>query len=56
MIKKITVAFALIVAFSGSAFASTGFDGSNNVVARASLDGSNDLIEAFGGTRNGGDC
>ena len=44
MIKKITIAFALVMAFSGSVLASTTFDGSN------------DLIEAFGGTRNGGDC
>lgn len=46
MIKKITIAFALFAAFSGSALASTS----------TSFDGSSDLIEAFGGTRNGGDC
>ena len=44
MIKKITLAFALVMAVSGNVFAS------------AAHDGSNDLIEAYGGTRNGGEC
>ena len=44
MIKKFTFAFALLVVFSG------------NVLAKASYDGSGDVIEAFGGTRSGGDC
>jgi len=44
MIKKITLAFALVAAFSGNVFASVAYDGSS------------DLIEAYGGTRNGGDC
>ena len=44
MIKKITLAFALVVAFSGNVFASVAHDGAG------------DLIEAYGGTRSGGDC
>ena len=44
MIKKITLLLALCAAFSGTA------------VAGPAYDGSDDLIEAWGGTRNGGDC
>ena len=47
MMKKITFVFALLVAFSGTSFAGTAFSG---------VDGADDLIEAYGGTRNGGDC
>lgn len=47
MIKKITFVFALFVALSGTSFADTAFSG---------VDGADDLIEAYGGTRNGGDC
>lgn len=50
MIKKITLVLALFMTFSGVSFASE-TDAKYN-----SNDGSNDLIEAWGGTRNGGDC
>ena len=47
MTKKIMLVLALFMSISGTGFASA---------ALSQADGSNDTIEAWGGTRNGGDC
>lgn len=44
MMKKFALVLALFASFSNLSFAA------------GSLDGSDDVIEAMGGTRNGGDC
>lgn len=49
MIKKITLVLAFFMSFSGVSFAS-------ETASTDSSDGRDDVIEAWGGTRNGGDC
>jgi hypothetical protein len=51
MSKKIALVFVVLMSFSGLSSA-----GAVSATTGSSYDGSNDLIEAWGGTRNGGDC
>ena len=50
MIKKITLVLAFFMSFSGVSFAS------ETAATGNSIDGRDDLIEAWGGSHNGGDC
>ena len=51
MTKKIALAFTIFLSFSCASFA-----GSSSMANSSVNDGANDTIEAWGGTRNGGDC
>jgi hypothetical protein len=51
MMKKFALVLALFASFFNLSFAAGG-----HAAQTSSLDGSDDVIEAMGGTRNGGDC
>lgn len=51
MMKKFALLLALFASFSNLSFAA-----GSHAAQTSSLDGSDDVIEAMGGTRNGGDC
>ena len=51
MIKNIALVLAFFMSFSSVSFA-----GDTTASNSSSNDGTDDVIEAFGGTRNGGDC
>lgn len=51
MIKKIALILTLFMSSTGVSFAGSTSAADSNV-----NDGTNDTIEAWGGTRNGGDC
>jgi hypothetical protein len=51
MIKKIAFVLAFFVSFSGISLADSTTETNTNI-----NDGRNDVIEAWGGTRNGGEC
>ena len=51
VMKKFALVLALFASFSNLSFAAGSY-----AAQTSSLDGSDDVIEAMGGTRNGGDC
>jgi len=51
MMKKFTLVLALFMSFSNFSFAAGA-----SAAQSSNPDGSDDVIEAWGGTRNGGDC
>jgi hypothetical protein len=53
MIKKIAFVLAFFVSFSGISLADSTTETNTNININ---DGRNDVIEAWGGTRNGGEC